>query len=64
MNEAACSGNEGSLVWPEQSEEQERRRVVVAHVAEKVDGGQTEKGLEFLSRSVDGGFGKQCSPQE
>lgn len=33
---------------------------MVAHVAEKVDGGQTEKRLELLSRGVDGGFGKQC----
>lgn len=36
---------------------------MVEYIADKVNGDQTEKDLEFVSRSVDCSFGKWCGGQ-
>lgn len=36
---------------------------MVEYIADKVNGGQTEKDLEFVSGSVDYSFGKWCGGQ-
>lgn len=61
MNEAECSGNRRKfgLAGAKSKERDSRRRVAVEYVADKFDGGQTEKSLVFVSKSVDCSFGKK-----